>query len=341
MANQSYAVPGLVLRPSGQFSQQVQDFQRDLRSLGYIAGPIDGEYGNGTTTAVAALIYDLQNNNGTGSDGNAPVVITNYNQGSLTGQADQALFACVAAMLDDPNYPKLPSSGDPVGDNQKALASIKAMQSAGVPVPYLLAILNQESSQHHYQVPTRGNIDNFVTIGLDRNDPANPARITSRGYGIGQYTLFHHPPTAAEVQSFIIDPVQNVSKTIAEMTDKFNNYILGPNASQVADDRVAEYGQAPLTPCKYPQGDVHYMSDCVNCMKNAPGITITSGSTPWFDGAQETYAQTQYHVGTYSNVPQRNKIGCDWPYAARRFNGSGVNSFDYQAEFLLKVLAQA
>ena len=64
MANQSYAVPGLVLRPSGQFSQQVQDFQRDLRSLGYIAGPIDGEYGNGTTTAVAALIYDLQNNNG-------------------------------------------------------------------------------------------------------------------------------------------------------------------------------------------------------------------------------------------------------------------------------------
>ena len=27
----------------------------------------------------------------------------------------------------------------------------------------------------------------------------------------------------------------------------------------------------------------------------------------------------------------------DWPYAVRRYNGSGVNSFWYQAEVLLKV----
>jgi peptidoglycan hydrolase-like protein with peptidoglycan-binding domain len=340
MANLSYQVPGLVLEPSSQFSQQVQDFQRDLRSLGYIAGPIDGVFGHGTTTAIAALTYDLVHNDGTGTDGNAPVAVNSYDQGNLTGQADQGLIACVAAMLDDVNFPKLPSSGDPAGDNQKALAAVQAIQDCAVPLPFLLAIMNQESGQHQYQVPTRGNIDNFVTIGLDRNDAANPARITSRGYGIGQYTLFHHPPTPGELNSFILDPVQNLGTTIKELTDKFQNWILGPNADQTADDRVAEFGNVALIDCKYAQGDARYHTDCVNCLKNAPAVTITSGQTPWYAGAQGTYAQTQYHVGSYNNVPTRAAIGCDWPYAVRRFNGSGVNSFDYQAELLLKVLAQ-
>jgi hypothetical protein len=234
MANQSYAVPGLVLQPSGTFSQQAQDLQRDLRALGYFAGPIDGMFGHGTATAVQALTYDLQHNEGSSSsnDGSAPVAVNSYNQGNLTGQADQTFVACMAAMLDDPNYPKMPNSGDPAGDNQKALAAVKGMTNLQVPLPFLLAILQQESGLHHYQVPARGSIDNFVTIGLDRNDQANPARITSRGYGVGQYTLFHHPPTGnaddAEVQSFILDPVKNVSKTVSEMLGKFNNWVVGP-----------------------------------------------------------------------------------------------------------------
>ena len=344
MANQSYAVPGLVLQPSGTFSQQAQDLQRDLRILGYFAGPIDGVFGHGTATSVLALTYDLQHNDGssTSNDGSAPVAVTSYSQGNLTGQADQTFAACIAAMLDDPNFPKMPSSADPVGDNQSALAAVKGMANLQVPLPFLLAILQQESGLHHYQAPARGNIDTFVTIGLDRNDQNNPARITSRGYGVGQYTLFHHPPTAgaddAEVQSFILDPVKNVSKTVSEMLDKFNNWVAGP--TDKADDRIAEIGNGPLVTCKYAQGDARYLSDCVNCANNAPKVTITSGVTPYYNGAQETYAQTQYHVGSYSNVPQRDQIGCDWPYAIRRFNGSGVNSFDYQAEFLLKLQAQ-
>jgi hypothetical protein len=338
MADLSYQVPGLVLEPSSQFSQQVQDFQRDLRSLGYIAGPIDGAFGHGTTTAIAALTYDLVHNDGTGTDGNAPVAVNSYNQGNLTGQADQGLIACVAAMLDDANFPKLPSSGDPVGDNQKALAAVRAIQNCPVPLPFLLAILNQESGQHQYQVPTRGNIDNFVTIGLDRNDAANPARITSRGYGIGQYTLFHHPPTPDELNSFILDPVKNLGTTIKELNGKFQSYVNGP--TDKADDRTAEMGAGALISCKYAVGDPKFQTDCVNCLKNAPPMAIASGQTPWFAGAQGTYAQTQYHVGSYNNVPTRAAIGCDWPYAVRRFNGSGVNSFDYQAELLLKVMAQ-
>jgi hypothetical protein len=340
MANQSYAVPGLVLQPSPSFSQQVQDFQSDLRALGYVAGPLDGVFGHGTTTAVAALTYDLENNTGAGSDGNAPVQITSYKQGELSGQADQTLVACMAAMLDDPNFPKLPSSGDPAGDNQRAVEAIKSMESCPVPIPFLLAILNQESGLRHYQVPLRGNRDSMVTIGLDRNDSANPARITSRGYGIGQFTLFHHPPTADEMNTFILDAVKGLQTAITELTDKFNNYIIGPTPSQTADDRLAEAGNVPLRICKYDPSDGRYMKDCVNCLKAAPAVTITSGQTPWYAGASGTYAQTQYHVGSYNNVPTRAAIGCDWPYAVRRFNGSGVNSFDYQAELLLKVLAQ-
>jgi hypothetical protein len=341
MANQSYAVDGLVLEPSGQFSQQVQDFQRDLRALGYVAGPIDGVFGGGTTKAVAALTYDLLHNSGNGSDGNAPVKMTDYNQGGLTGQADQALVACMAAMLDDANFPKLPNSGDPAGDNQAALTAVRSMQNLTVPLPFLLAIMQQESGLHQYQVPTHGNIDNFVTIGLDRNDSANPSRITSRGYGIGQYTLFHHPPTADEVQTFILDPVKNVGTTIKELLGKYQNWVTGP--TDTSDDRIAEFLRVPLVPCKYDSGDPKFLTDCVNCAKNAPAVTITSGSTPFFNGAPagSMYQQTQYHVGTYSNVPQRDKIGCDWPYAVRRFNGGGVNSYDYQAEFLLKLRAQS
>ena len=340
MANRCYAEPGLVLQPSGQFSQQVQEFQQDLRALGYLAGPIDGVFGAGTTKAVAALTYDLLHNDGVGSDGNAPVKMTDYNLGGLTGQADQALAACMAAMLDDSAFTKLPSSNDPVGENQKALATVKALQSPTVPLPFLLAVMQQESGLHQYQVPTRDNIDNFITIGLDRNDANSPSRITSRGYGIGQYTLFHHPPTSDELADVILDPAKNVLTTVNELLDKFQSFILGP--TDVADDRIAEFGRASQMHCQYAADQPLFQKDCVNCAKKAPVVQIASGSTPFYEGAPEgsVYRQTQYHVGSYSNVPERKSMGCDWPYAIRRFNGSGVNSYDYQAEFLLKLRAQ-
>jgi len=64
----------------------------------------------------------------------------------------------------------------------------------------------------HFQVPSGANSDNCVTIGLDRNNASNPAAITSRGFGIGQYTLFHHPPTPDEVAGVIADPAKNVQQ---------------------------------------------------------------------------------------------------------------------------------
>ena len=345
MANQSYAVAGLVLGPSTEFSQQVQDLQQDLRALGYVKGPIDGMYGGGTSAGVSALQWDLMHKDDTAAG--APVAVSSYNSGSVTAQTgtvDQDLVACIGAMLDDANFTKVPSSNDPHGDNQRTLAAVKAMQNCPVPMPYLLAILQQESSQMHFQVPSRGNIDNFVVIGLDRNDAAHPARITSRGYGIGQYTIAYHPPKASDVPAFILDPTGNLGTTITLLQDKFNNWILGVDAAHTADDRVAEAGQGALRMCQYQPGDPGYLAGCAGCMAAAtPLLQITAGTTLWYASAAaaDVYKKTQYHVGSYANVPDRPKIPCDWPYAVRRYNGGGPDSYSYQAEFLQKLAVQA
>jgi hypothetical protein len=346
MSTPSYAVAGLVLSPSQVFSSQVRDLQTDLRSLGYAKGPIDGVFGPGTGNAVKALQFDLMNNDGSSSsgDGGAPVAVRNYNNGSvtsLTGIVDQGLAACISAMLADSTFPKLPLSANPAADNQSAIAAVTSMASPPVPIPYLLAILAQESACMHFQVPSGANSDNCVTIGLDRNDKANPAAITSRGFGIGQYTLFHHPPTADEVAGVIADPKKNVQQAVSDLSDKFNNYVNGATPDMQADDRIAEVGTGPLRICQYQPGDPLYMADCANCLANATLTNITAGVTPVYSGSQMTYGQTQYHKGSYQNVSVRANIPCDWPYAVRRYNGSGVNSYDYQAELLLRVLKPA
>ena len=85
--------------------------------------------------------------------------------------------------------------------------------------------------------------------------------------------------------------------------------------STQADDRIAEVGTGALRVCQYQSGDSRYMADCANCLANATLFNITSGVTPVYAGSTMTYAQTQYHVGSYQNVPVRENIPCDWPYA--------------------------
>lgn len=342
MSTPSYLVSGLVLSPSSTFSSQVQALQQDLRSLGYHSGPLDGLFGPGTTKAIMALQFDLLNNSGsstaTPGDGSAPVAVQSYNNGrvtSLTGILDQPLAACIAAMLSDATFPKVPGSPNAHSDNQAALAAIAAISPPQVPVPFLMEVLSQESAQMHFQVPSASNADNFVTIGLDHNNSSAQTAITSRGYGIGQFTLFHHPPTQSEVDSVIRDPVQNAVAAIRVLQDKFNSCVIGP--SSTADDRIAEVGNGPLRLCQYQPADPKYLRDCANCCKSAGTVNIVAGITPVFAGSPVTYETTQYHSGSYNNVPNRATIPCDWPYAMRRYNGSGPNSYDYQAEVLKRI----
>ncbi|MBM3555898.1 MAG: peptidoglycan-binding protein [Alphaproteobacteria bacterium] len=332
---------------SGNPRDLVKALQRDLRALGYLASGLDGVFGKGTARAVRALQWDLLFNTGAsrGGDGRAPIGIATFNTDGrgdkavtdLTGVVDKALAKCIAALLDDTRVTKLSAAADPKSANRDARDALFASGGGIAPTPFLAAMVRQESGGKHYQEPSEADDDAFVTVGLDRNDKANPDRITSRGYGIGQYTLFHHPPRPEEVSAFIVDPVGNTRKVFAEFREKFDRFLVGP--ADTADDRRVEHPLLSLRDCRYRPADPRYFKDCVNCARAARKIDIHPG-TPFHAYATQGYRPDQYYPSaTYLGVPDRADFPCDWPYAARRYNGSGNDSYHYQSRILLNLLA--
>src|SRR5258706_15082356 len=101
----SFVQPDLVLSQGGTATaDQVKDLQRALRSLGYLAGGIDGKFQGGSAKAVSALQYDLLHNDGTGTDGKAPVAVTSYNKGRVTAvtrAGGQNLAQGIVEVLDE------------------------------------------------------------------------------------------------------------------------------------------------------------------------------------------------------------------------------------------------
>lgn len=333
MVQTSFVQPGLVLQ-SGMQSNEVRDLQQALRELGYLRGGVDGKFGGGTEAGVKALQYDLLNNSGKGSDGNAPVAITSFNKGrvaGVTGICDQATAACVAEMLSDPSFVRLPIAADPVSANKSVRQKISIAKSTEVPVRFIAAILKQESDLQHYNEQ-----DKVITLGLDTNDSAQSYAITSRGYGAGQFTIFHHPPRQEEVDDFMNDVDRNLSKAEKELREKFDKFVNGP--SDKADDRQQEIGSGALRICKYTAGDSRYLTDCRTCAADAGSRDIVQNQTPWYAGSPNLYVPTQYYSSAnYPNSPKREAFGCDWPYAVRRYNGGGINSYHYQARVLKNV----
>jgi peptidoglycan hydrolase-like protein with peptidoglycan-binding domain len=349
MPDLSYRQAGLVLKAGGggASKQQIQDLQHDLRQLGYLRSGIDGVFGSGTTTAVMALQFDLINNNGNSSqaDGNAPVRLVDFNQGRVaapTGEADQGLVECISDILDDASVPALPSTADPVAENRKIVEQIRALPPAQTPTPFLMAILMQESGLKHFNEPRAGDEDTFIVVGLDTKDPAARHIVTSRGYGAGQYTLFHHPPRADEVSDFMLDVGKNLQKASRELRDKFDHFVNGPTSATRADDRQTEFGNGPLRLCKFDAGDPRFMKDCAQCVRGAGLQNIQQGVTPLFAGSDQTYQPVgPYKTASYEGVPVRAGLGCDWPYAVRRYNGSGMMSYNYQAIVLRNLVKVA
>lgn len=310
----------------------VKALQRDLRALGYLHHGIDGGFGKLSTDAVRALQFDLLYNQGAG----APVAVASYNKarvGAVTGTVDAGTAGCIGEMLADAAFPKLPSASDPVARNAEAVAAISASSSVKAPTEFLLAMFKQESEGRHYRVPAGGDEDNFVVVGLDRSSDVKD-HITSRGFGIGQFTIFHHPPTQAEIDSFILNPVANVERAYDEFREKFDRFVLGGDSAHAADDRKAEHPLLPLRLCKYAASDPKHMRDCRHCARTVPHRDWAAGM-PLYPGSTATLQPTQYYAATsYADVPVRGAFGCDWPYAARRYNGGGINSFHYQARIL-------
>jgi peptidoglycan hydrolase-like protein with peptidoglycan-binding domain len=319
----------------------VRELQRDLRRLGYLRSGIDGVFGRDTDRALRAIRYDLINNDGGSSqnDGRAPVAMTDYNRGRIadaSGGFDQNLAACIADLLADDKFVQLPSAADPVAANKHAIAAILSASSSIAPTPFLVAMVMQESGGQHFRVPRGNDQDNFVVVGLDRAGGGDA--VTSRGYGIGQYTLFHHPPQPKELRDFIADPVGNVAKAYAELKHKFDRFVAGPDSR--ARDRDVEHPHLALRDCRYLPADPLRMRDCVRCAKAARRVDIHQGM-PVYAGAATSYQPDQYYSSaSYAGVPDRADFPCDWPYAARRYNGEGNDSYHYQARILLNLLAE-
>lgn len=318
----------------GDRGDEVRRLQQALRALGYLRNGIDGVFGRGTERSVKAVQYDLMRNDGGSAtaDGDAPVAVKSYNRRrvrEVNGRAGPALLACIADMMADDAFPKLPSVPDPVAANRRVGAAIrKTISDGSVPVPakFVEAILRQESAMRHFNEPGTNDEDRFLTMGLDP-DPRRAGRIRSRGYGIGQVTLFHHPPTVDELRR-LATLASNLRETARILRDKFDHFVRSFDVRARADDRHVEYGDAGLRQCKYAASDPRYMQDCANCALTADAIDIKPGKTPLYKGSRKPFNRA------FHNVPRRDKIGCDWPYAVRRYNGGGVNSYNYQASVL-------
>lgn len=345
MPVQSYNKRGIRIERGGTRAteQQVRDLQRDLRQLGYLKRGIDGKFGKASETAVKGLQHDLLHNDGrsTRNDGNAPVSILDLNRGrvvAVTGSVDQGLASCISDMLNEPNFPSLPKADDPKAENSKIVSLMKEMPSEEVPIPFIMGILGQESGLKHYNEPSRNDEDTYIVIGLDTN-ASEKHIITSRGYGAGQYTLFHHPPKKEEVEDFMLDVGKNLRKAVWELREKFDSFVNGGTSGTRADDRITEYGSGPLRLCKYSAEDPRFMKDCKQCMVDAGQQKIKEGVTPIYQGSSIKFVPTEYYgSGSYDSVPIRKNVSCDWPYAARRYNGAGINSYHYQTIVLRNIL---
>lgn len=324
--------------------QQVRDLQRDLRQLGYLKKGIDGKFGKASETAVKALQYDLLHNDGRSrqNDGNAPVSILDLNRGrvvAVTGSVDQGLASCISDMLDEPNFPALPKADDPKTENSKIVSLMEGMPSEEVPIPFIMGILQQESGLKHYNEPSKNDEDTYIVIGLDTN-ASEKHIINSRGYGAGQYTIFHHPPKKEEVEDFMLDVAKNLRKSVWELREKFDYFVTGGTSGTRADDRITEYGSGPLRLCQYSAEDPRFMKDCKQCMVDAGQQKIKEGVTPIYQGSSFKFVPTEYYGrASYDSVPVRKNVPCDRPYAARRYNGAGINSYHYQAIMLRNILA--
>jgi peptidoglycan hydrolase-like protein with peptidoglycan-binding domain len=334
MGSTTFLQPGLTLQKGMAKCQEVRDLQQALRELGYLRGGVDGNFGSGTESGVKAFQYDLLNNDGKGSDGQAPVTVKSYNKGrvtSVTGVVDQNTAQCVADILGDAAFIRLPIADDPVSANKTVVSKIAAAKSTEVPIRFIAAILKQESDLKHYNEQ-----DAVITLGLDTNNSQQTFAITSRGYGAGQFTIFHHPPRQEEVDDFMNDVDKNLGKAEKELREKFDKFVNGP--SSTADDRQQEIGNGALRLCKYAASDPRFLTDCAQCAIDAGSRDIVENVTPVYAGSPTLFTSTQYYSpANYSNIPKREAIGCDWPYAVRRYNGGGINSYHYQVRVLRNV----
>jgi hypothetical protein len=66
-----------------------------------------------------------------------------------------------------------------------------------------------------------------------------------------------------------------------------------------------------------------------------PGVLWRKGSFGTQSAEGSRFVESMlYHEYPLTGVPDRAAFPCDWPYAARRYNGSGPLSYNYQSRIL-------
>ena len=211
MSTRRYQKRGLVFGKgdSSAGEGEIRELQRDLRATGYLKQGIDGQFGSNTEMAVKALQYDLMNNDGRtrGKRRGRPCPGRDFNRGrivAMTGIVDQKLAGCLGDMVDHPDFPLLPKTDHPREENARIRTLIEGMPPHGVPMPFIMAILKQESNLRHFNEPSRNDEDSYIVIGMDTN--ATRSTLSPQG-GMGQ----------ASTPSFIILPAGRRSMASCSM----------------------------------------------------------------------------------------------------------------------------
>ena len=290
--------------------------QQDLRRLGYLKSGIDGQFGEGSDKRrpVAAALACLPTPSPTAATVMRPQPLKAFNRGrvaSVTGVCDQGLVVCIEDMLADHRLPTLPRSDDPARANRDAFAALQTLVGLRVPRPFLLAILLQESDGQHFRTPTGANADDFIVVGLDRNDQGHPrphhlARVRHRAvHRCGSTT----PPRADEVASFMLDPVRQRPAGGRRAEREIRDLRQRTNAGATGGRSAGRGGSGALRRCRYGPDDARYMLDCVRCA--AESRVNIGTTTPLHPKTTETLQPTPAptpEIESYRNVPDRAKL---------------------------------
>jgi hypothetical protein len=91
-------------------------------------------------------------------------------------------------------------------------------------------------------------------------------------------------------------------------------------------------GNAPVKVKDYNGGRATGVTGSRQCLVDAGTADIREGESKFHKNTAGVFASTQYcdmnkSAALYRRVRKRANIPCDWPYAARRYNGSGINSY--------------
>lgn len=303
---------------SEEVSTKPLSLEEYLRSLMFIK-QIKKNNTDDVKKGIKALQFELRNN---------PSLSHFGYEGKIDGVESPELLNIVEKMWEDPSIPVVSKVNNPDQANDQISSIMKTSLSKVFPNPLALAVLKQETHWKWFRS------DGYPTVGLDFNNKSQPYVITSRGLFLSQRTIFNYPFPQESLDSF--DSVSEDLKFVINALDlKYKRYVVSADVRARDDLRFKSFGDQPLRGCKYEQSDERFMKDCKNCVWSGKLKDYKEGKSLIDVPGKWVLKPSIYHRNKdYLGYPDYEDFPCDYVYAIRRYNGSGVNSFHY----LMRVL---